>query len=555
MDDYLSRVVNTFTTTQNSIITNEPEYSHNGPENDLNSASKNLEISSKANYHKSVNDVCEILPQLQDRWSPLYELLQEWGLETIYEILLRIQAKFEYYLQRWQKHHGIQFESLLNTSKIVDSPCRVDSPATSNSNISIVSDDQSDDTPSNKVKLREILNTAEGQMILQYFDKHKELNPKNRQILNDLIVQHFIVNKKKMTVSIADDISKQIVTIFTNEPKEYYFAAQYKKAPKGKLYNKYQNDMHKLVKCGLLEKNSSVTSITTKVTSFEVEENYEELVVRLRTEDMPWEQIEILWEQTCQGRLKSIRENNDCHTALIQNLWKQYSHPMGYRLIELDYSQFMNNADGTSIVSEWTDFFLKTSQIFLKKFGTNFEINEVDSEEGKNAYLLWYLHALKPSSKKVTKDATGKKSIYKFTIRDSQMSFFMVEPTAAALLSKMQEILSKGNRIQPMILIVGTIKDPKEIMGARYGIQLVYCLLLIIELWLATSICCDVTTTSFWSAEIERSLFSVSNNLDDLLVRTRHFPTPTGPGLHILRSADGEHEDGLKNSVILGAAE
>lgn len=88
MDDYLSRVVNTFTTTQNSIITNEPEYSHNGPENDLNSASKNLEISSKANYHKSVNDVCEILPQLQDRWSPLYELLQEWGLETIYEILL-----------------------------------------------------------------------------------------------------------------------------------------------------------------------------------------------------------------------------------------------------------------------------------------------------------------------------------------------------------------------------------------------------------------------------------------------------------------------------------
>lgn len=228
----------------------------------------------------------------------------------------------------------------------------MDSPATSNSNISIVSDDQSDDTPSNKVKLREILNTAEGQMILQYFDKPKELNPKNRQILNDLIVQHFIVNKKKMTVSIADDISKQIVTIFTNEPKEYYFAAQYKKAPKGKLYNKYQNDMHKLVKCGLLEKNSSVTSITTKVTSFgkyfyeysiystmsvyliiEVEENYEELVVRLRTEDMPWEQIEILWEQTCQGRLKSIRENNDCHTALIQNLWKQYSHLMGYRLV------------------------------------------------------------------------------------------------------------------------------------------------------------------------------------------------------------------------------
>ncbi|CAH1099484.1 unnamed protein product [Psylliodes chrysocephalus] len=54
--------------------------------------------------------------------------------------------------------------------------------------------------------------------------------------------------------------------------------------------------------------------------------------------------------------------------------------------------------------------------------------------------------------------------------------------------------------------------------GVRHGIQSNYCSI-IIELWLATSIWCDVTTTSFRTARgAEGSLVSISNELDALLM-------------------------------------
>jgi len=73
-----------------------------------------------------------------------------------------------------------------------------------------------------------------------------------------------------------------------------------------------------------------------------------------------------------------------------------------------------------------------------------------------------------PTSKKTTRDEYGKISLKKFSIRDSQNSFVISGKTGAEL----EELLSKKNtKIQPCLLIVGEINNPKQIMVYFDGIK------------------------------------------------------------------------------------
>jgi len=63
--------------------------------------------------------------------------------------------------------------------------------------------------------------------------------------------------------------------------------------------------------------------------------------------------------------------------------------------------------------------------------------------------LIYLLHALfAPTSRKLTRDDQGKKNLIKYSIKDSHL----------------EQLESRGDPIQPFILIVGTIFYPKEIL-------------------------------------------------------------------------------------------
>lgn len=74
------------------------------------------------------------------------------------------------------------------------------------------------------------------------------------------------------------------------------------------------------------------------------------------------------------------------------------------------------------------------------------------------------LHSVfKPTSKKSTKDDKGKRGFIKYSIKDSQNSFLIVKPTIIDIDLTIQKIAEKG-QIQPCLLVVGTLFDPKQIM-------------------------------------------------------------------------------------------
>ncbi|XP_022177644.1 uncharacterized protein LOC111038726 isoform X1 [Myzus persicae] len=91
------------------------------------------------------------------------------------------------------------------------------------------------------------------------------------------------------------------------------------------------------------------------------------------------------------------------------------------------------------------------------------------TENCKNAVLFFLLHSVFiPSSRKTTRDENGKISSKKFSIRDSQNSFVILGKTSAEL----EELISKKNtKIQPCLLIIGEINDPKQIMVYFDGIK------------------------------------------------------------------------------------
>jgi len=79
--------------------------------------------------------------------------------------------------------------------------------------------------------------------------------------------------------------------------------------------------------------------------------------------------------------------------------------------------------------------------------------------------LIYLLHALfAPTSRKLTRDEQGKKNLIKYSIKDSQDSFIVFGESVDVMQQHLEQLKSRGDPIQPFILIVGNIFYPKEIL-------------------------------------------------------------------------------------------
>jgi len=67
-------------------------------------------------------------------------------------------------------------------------------------------------------------------------------------------------------------------------------------------------------------------------------------------------------------------------------------------------------------------------------------------------------------SRKSTIDENGKKSMIKFSIRNSLNYFRQIAQTAAEMEAQLQIIITGRGPIQPFILVVGSLLDPKQIL-------------------------------------------------------------------------------------------
>ncbi|KAF0721282.1 Uncharacterized protein FWK35_00028828, partial [Aphis craccivora] len=180
--------------------------------------------------------------------------------------------------------------------------------------------------------------------------------------------------------------------------------------------------------------------------------------------------LEELWKQTTKYRLNEIA--NSTGTSEILKKWHHYTQPLGYRLIDVDFKTLYSNCSDIKYgIEEKLDVLSKLlkeqikdteSKKMLEYYGEN--LSNI-SENGKHTVFFYLLHGLLvPTAKKMTKDHTGKKSIIKYSIKDSQNSFMVFKNSVP----EMEDyIISRRNEnvpIQPFIIICGTTFKPKEII-------------------------------------------------------------------------------------------
>lgn len=85
--------------------------------------------------------------------------------------------------------------------------------------------------------------------------------------------------------------------------------------------------------------------------------------------------------------------------------------------------------------------------------------------DGKNAIIIYLLHSIFiPTSKKVTRDHTGQKKQIKYSIKDSQNSFIIFKNSVCEIEEYIKTRLTDKSPIQPFIMVVGTLMQPKEII-------------------------------------------------------------------------------------------
>jgi len=67
------------------------------------------------------------------------------------------------------------------------------------------------------------------------------------------------------------------------------------------------------------------------------------------------------------------------------------------------------------------------------------------------------LHALfAPTSRKLTTDDQGKRNLIKYSIKDSQDPFIVLGESVDVMQQHLKQLRSRGDPIQPFIIIVGT---------------------------------------------------------------------------------------------------
>ncbi|XP_046811896.1 uncharacterized protein LOC124421121, partial [Lucilia cuprina] len=93
------------------------------------------------------------------------------------------------------------------------------------------------------------------------------------------------------------------------------------------------------------------------------------------------------------------------------------------------------------------------------------------SENGHCIGIFFLLHSLLVPSTKTFNVSNGKKICTRFTIRDSQRSFFIDGNTVAACEEELTKKYQTSLKIQPLILISGSILKPKEIVIYFEGIK------------------------------------------------------------------------------------
>ncbi|KAF2887458.1 hypothetical protein ILUMI_18715, partial [Ignelater luminosus] len=398
---------------------------------------------------------------------------------------MRTQILFEYHLKEWRALLGCPL-GICNTQRhVISSALPPQSQTTTcSSSIQIEPYSVQSLTPESNetnINLSTVLNeTTRGVMLTSYYTNFGKFNEEQRSMLINVIAQYLEDKKIQMSLSKSYQLERQILETFPTEKLEYYRTSK-----RGKLYNKCANLKSSIKSTipSLTNKEKGVSLKQTQKQTLIPDADVESCIRSMKYDNLSTEEFDHCWKGCAQYRLAEIK--NLQSTEEIFNKWPYYKLASGYRLIDMDFNMLYTTGD--SLMTKWKansekifDFISSDNHIKDK------EINKClrSAAEGKltensrDAVIFWALHGyFVPTAKVTRKDSSGRKSVTKFTIKDSQESFVFVGKSHQQIEEHVRHLKTlKESTIQPFILCVGNdITSVKDIYLYFNDIKYSFC--------------------------------------------------------------------------------
>ncbi|XP_075167287.1 uncharacterized protein LOC142239389 [Haematobia irritans] len=309
--------------------------------------------------------------------------------------------------------------------------------------------------------------TSGGQIILNYYDKHKILREEHRTALINVIARYIDANGCNLTLAESNSLEGQIVQMFPTEREEFYRTAK-----RGRLYNKIANmkRVYKKFKKDV-EHNVSASNPSSPVTSIIKEEFIEELddaaIQEMREKIQSNEEFLEFWRRTQTSRLKDIDNIDSLHDILEK--WQEYKQPNVMDYITMDFQAKFPTATRFSDV--FYANFAKVEKMLFAKISTgsagykHLQIYRTANIECKYLIMLWVLHQLFPPSHQTKVDEMGVKRKKRYSIQDSQNSCICIRNSRAGIESM---LCMRTTATPPMILVVGDMASEIEEISVHF---------------------------------------------------------------------------------------
>ncbi|XP_036346998.1 uncharacterized protein LOC118756334 [Rhagoletis pomonella] len=369
------------------------------------------------------------------------------------------RAEFRHQLITWRKTNGYGSVSTCDTasanSGFVDFVQQWRQRI--NNGIESPSCSQTSSSSSHDFDLKQVLSAhPTGEYVLR-LDK---LDDAGRKILIDATVSWFIKRKIKICRNIFQSIAQDIANRFKDDKSIYYHKDPITLRPAGRLYDKYYNTLKRLRKSGELvdpESSTPEASPTEEYTfTFEDEKSAYDW---LKLFDSPWSTVEANWKKTFKIRRQEILNSSGSTSAKTLRAWKLFSHSCGYNLIDIDFNALHQNC--SQLTEKWQGFRTKIIPILNKRVKDiqNLQhlkkVNEID--KGSDQLIALLLHVvLRPNIKR----KAGDKTIFRSTIKDSQLSFLLQVSTVNDVENKLdnlkKSLYARGETLQPLIIAIGS---------------------------------------------------------------------------------------------------
>ncbi|TMW52952.1 hypothetical protein DOY81_001985 [Sarcophaga bullata] len=314
-----------------------------------------------------------------------------------------------------------------------------------------------------RYNLRQILEeTNGGQVIVNYYEKHKILREEHRTALISTIARYIDTHGSGLSISESNQLEAQIVEMFPTEKEEFYRTNK-----RGRIYNKVANMKRVYKKLnsfqsqaadGQTPEPSSPASTISFIKEEEDIEFYDEYSLNeWRSKEHTPEKYILFWKKTQKTRLKNIEDIEPLQQIL--ELWPEYKQHNAVEFIHLDFCAKYPEA---TIFSEvFYNNKTKLEKMLYHKLSTcsagykYMQQYQKCNRESQNLIILWVLHQLFPPNHNVVIDEMGNKRKKRYSIQHSQNAYICIRSSLASLESTLKSQL--GLASPPMILIVGEL--------------------------------------------------------------------------------------------------